>query len=62
MIGPARLTVSGEILTGSSVQMENGGQLNPEHSRWLMGLADAWRNCVPTETQLSHRKPSNLLK
>lgn len=30
---PARLTVTGEMLTGSCVAMESGGQLNPAHSR-----------------------------
>lgn len=34
--GPARLTVSGEMLTGSAARMESGGQLCPLHSLWLM--------------------------
>ncbi|HBZ8025353.1 TPA: hypothetical protein MM099_000001, partial [Klebsiella pneumoniae] len=40
--GPLRLTVFGEMRTGSYVEMENGVQLNPAHSRWLMGLPRAW--------------------
>ncbi|MDI4702792.1 hypothetical protein MJI37_32160, partial [Salmonella enterica subsp. enterica serovar Cerro] len=36
--GPLRLTVFGEMRTGSFVEMGNGVQLNPAHSRWLQGL------------------------
>jgi hypothetical protein len=48
---PARLTANGELLTGSSAGMESGGQLNPAHSRWLMGYPREW----DTAAILAHR-------
>ena len=44
---PLRLTVFGEMRTGSYVEMANGVQLNPAHSRWLMGLPRAWDESSP---------------
>ena len=41
-----RLTVSGEKPTGSPAATEKPGQLNPAHSRWLMGYPPAWDACA----------------
>ena len=54
--GPARLTASGQLLTGSCAAMESGGQLNPAHSRWLMALPPEWDACAPMAMP-STRKP-----
>jgi hypothetical protein len=60
---PARLTASGELLTGSSAGMESGGQLSPAHSLWLMlgPFATEWLRCAELATRSTsrRRKPSS---
>ncbi len=55
--GPARITATGQMLTGSSAEMESGGQLNPRFSGWLMGYPTIW-----CEAALSSQQPTRSRK
>lgn len=48
LAGQALLTEDGETPSGCSVETASGAQLNPAHSRWLMGLPREWDSCGAT--------------
>ena len=48
--GAARAHVYGILPNGRPAPTANGDRLNPDLSRWLMGIPREWRNCAPTVT------------
>jgi len=53
---PLSQQVSGLTVPGSPASTESPGQLNPAHSRWLMGLPREWDDCGATVTRSSRSK------
>lgn len=51
----AQLTADGTTANGSHAPMASRGQLNPEHTRWLMGFPREWASCAPTATRSSRK-------
>ena len=49
------LTDSGKQQIGSPAATEKPGQLNPAHSRWLMGYPPEWDACAPTAMPSSRK-------
>ena len=47
----AQLADSGAIAIGGLEETKKSGQLNPEYSRWLMGLPKEWCDCALTAMQ-----------
>ena len=55
-LSPLECLTSGRTVIGSPAETENTGQLNPAHSRWLMGLPPEWDACAPTATPSSRKQ------
>jgi hypothetical protein len=58
----AQLVASGPMPTGSPAGTGKPGQLNPAHSRWLMGYPPEWDDCAVMGTQLCQRAPKRSSK
>lgn len=50
-----QLTGSGPMPSGGTAETESTGQLNPELSRWLMGIPFSWTRCAPLRSVRGRR-------
>ena len=57
LLGRQVWQASGTTPTGSPASTEKPGQLNPAHSRWLMGYPPEWCDCAVTATQSIPKSP-----
>jgi hypothetical protein len=58
----AQLADSGQTRTGGTGATESIGQLDPEYSRWLMGLPPVFSSCADTAMQLTRKSRKRLSK
>lgn len=60
--GKTRNDTNGRIAFGLNAETGNVGQLNPAHSRWLMGFPAVWDSCGATAMQSCRRSPRRSSK
>lgn len=52
---PVTIKPNGKIATAFYAPIKNSGQLDPDHSRWLMGFPPEWDDCAVTAMPSSRK-------